>query len=152
LSSDRLREFTSFSQLADEDLLLLAGSIEVHTARRGEVLFESGDIDARDFFLLSGRLLLIAEDGRERTLEAASEAARMPVARLRPRQYTARADSSVEYFMVDCDVLDSLSRAGEKGDGIDYDGYGVVEVAEGFDDEGAQMLDAFRRDLEAGRF
>lgn len=152
LSSEQLREFSSFRPLTEEDLLLLAGSIELRTARRGEVLFECGDIDARDFFLLRGRLQLVAEDGRERSLEAGSEAARMPVARLRPRQYTARAETSVDYFMVDCDVLEALSRVQVEGDGIDLDGYGVVEVGSAEDDEGAQMLHAFRRDLEAGRF
>jgi HD-like signal output (HDOD) protein len=151
LSSEKLREFTSFRTLAEEDLLLLAGSIELRSARRGEVLFECGDIDARDFFLLNGRLQLVAEDGRERSLEAGSDAARMPVARLRPRQYTARAQTSVEYFMVDCDVLDALNRVQVEGEGIDY-GYGVVEVADAADDEAAQMLHAFRRDLDAGRF
>src|SRR5690606_17619673 len=48
LSSEQLREFTSFRTLAEEDLLVLAGSVEVKSARRGEVLFRCGDIDARD--------------------------------------------------------------------------------------------------------
>ena len=75
LSSERLREFTSFRNLSEEDLLILAGSVSIRSARRGETLFQCGDIDARDFFLLNGRLQLIAEDGRERFIDAGSDAA-----------------------------------------------------------------------------
>ncbi len=151
LTSERLREFTSFRNVSEEDLLILAGSIEVQSARRGDTLFTCGDIDARDFFLLSGRLQLIAEDGRERFIDAGSDVARMPVARLRPRQYTAKSMTPVSYFMVDCDLLDSLSQSGGDSDGFDY-GYGVMEVSEGFGDETAEMLASFRRDLEKRKF
>ena len=151
LSSERLREFTSFRNLSEEDLLILAGSVSVQSARRGDTLFNCGDIDARDFFLLSGRLQLIAEDGRERFIDAGSDVAKMPVARLRPRQYSAKATTPVDYFMVDCDLLDSLSHNHSDSDGIDY-GYGVMEVSEEFEDETSEMLAAFRRDLDKRKF
>lgn len=152
LTADRLREFTSFRSLSEDDLLILTGRVDVKQARRGEVLFECGDIDSQEVFLLSGRLQLIAEDGRERVVEAGTTAANLPIAKLRPRQYTAKALTSVDYFSIDCDLLDSL---GEKKLSEVEEmsvGYGVVEVDYDGDDETSEMLQAFKRDLESRKF
>jgi len=86
LDIGRLREFTSFRNLSEDDLLVLSSRVAVREASRGEVLFECGDIDSQEIFLLAGKLLLIAEDGRERTIEARTTMANLPIAKLRPRQ------------------------------------------------------------------
>ncbi len=150
LSPERLREFTSFRTLPEDDLVILAGRIAIKEARRGEVLFHCGDIDSVDVFLLSGRLQLVAEDGRERTLDAGSDVARMPIARLRPRQYTATALSTLEYFTVDVDLLESLmeKRSADEEMGV---GFGLVEIDYG-SDETAEMLQSFKHDLDARKF
>jgi HD-like signal output (HDOD) protein len=147
---DQLRRYSSFRHLSDEDLLILGARLQARRAQRGEVLFEAGDIDSFDYFLLQGTLLLVAEDGRERAIEAGSEAASMPVARLRPRQYTVRAQTPVEYFVLDCDVLEELLEGQASAAEIDV-GYGVVEMETG-GDEADEMLAAFRSDLENRRF
>lgn len=152
ISPERLREFTSFRQLSDDDLVILAGRIAIQEARRGDVLFECGDIDSVEVFLLNGRLQLIAEDNRERTIEADSDVARMPVARLRPRQYTAKAQTTVDFFTVDVDLLESLNeRARNNNDDTMGVGFGVVEISYA-GDESAEMLQAFKTDLEASKF
>ena len=150
MSPERLREFTSFRTLPEEDLVILAGRIAVKEARRGDILFECGDIDSVDVFLLSGRLQLIAEDKRERIIEAESDIARMPIARLRPRQYTAKAQTTVEYFAVDVDLLPDLAEKRGDDDAMGV-GYGIVEVSYDFD-ETAEMLASFRHDLDARKF
>jgi HD-like signal output (HDOD) protein len=150
VSPDRLRQFSSFSALPEEDLLILSGRIEIRQARRGDVLFNCGDIDSVEIFLLGGRLQLVAEDGRERVVEADSEAARMPIARLRPRQYTAKALTTVEYIAVDVDLLESLAEG--RADGADMGvGYGMVEISYSAD-ETAEMLQSFKRDLDSRKF
>jgi HD-like signal output (HDOD) protein len=151
VSPDRLREFTSFRMLPEDDLVILAGRIAVKEVRRGEVMFRCGDIDSVDIFLLGGRVLLVADDGRERAIDAGSDVARMPIARLRPRQYTATAASTVEYFAVDVDLLESLAekRSDEGGD-MDV-GYGLVEIDYSAD-ETSEMLQSFRHDLDARKF
>lgn len=151
VGSDRLREFTSFRNLGEEDLLILAGCVEVRRVLRGEVLFHCGDIDTHEFFLLSGKLQLTAEDGRERIVEAGTDLGRMPIAKLRPRQYTARAQTTVECFSIDCDILESLAERNASAAEMEV-GYGVVEVAAATDDESLEMLHAFQRDLEARKF
>jgi HD-like signal output (HDOD) protein len=88
-------------------------------------------------------------------VEAGTAASNLPIAKLQPRQYTAKALTSVDYFSIDCDVLDSLGekKSAEKNDpDLSYGGYGVVEVEEGIDDDSLEMLHAFQRDLEARKF
>jgi HD-like signal output (HDOD) protein len=150
LSTERLRAFTSFRNLSEEDLLIFAGRIQVKEARRGDVLFECGAIDSQEIFLLTGRLQLIAEDGRERIVEAGTAAANLPVAKLRPRQYTGKALSNLEFISVDCDVLESLFERHTEAEDMEV-GYGVVEMGVD-DDDSNEMLQAFKRDLDARKF
>ena len=151
LDIGRLREFTSFRNLSEDDLLVLSSRVAVKEVRRGEVLFECGDIDSQEIFLLTGKLLLVAEDGRERTVEARTTMANLPIAKLRPRQYTAKALSNVEYISVDCDLLESLLETQNEQNEMEI-GYGVVEVGHHSDDETLEMLHAFRTDLDARKF
>ena len=151
LDVGRLREFTSFRNLSEDDLLVLLSRVTVREVNRGDVLFKCGDIDAQEIFLLSGKLLLVADDGRERTIEARTAAANVPIAKLRPRQYTAKALTPVEYFAVDVDLIESLL-ASQDGHGEIEVGYGVVEVEHNADDETLEMLHAFKADLDARKF
>ena len=150
VSPDRLRQFTSFRTLSEEDLLVLSGRVAVKEARRGDTLFKCGDIDSTEIFLLGGKLQLIAEDGRERVVEADSEASKMPIARLRPRQYTAKALTTVDYISVDVDLLESLAERQRSADEMDV-GYGFEEISYQAD-ETDEMLQAFKRDLDARKF
>lgn len=149
VSADQLAQFKTFAELSEEDRLVLASQLPLRRAARGEVLFRCGDIDAQDYFLLSGRLGLTADDGRERTVEGGSEAAAMPIARLRPRHYTARAQTPLEYFCVDCDLLDHLAESAEREQDMEVD-FGVEQDAPA--DETLQMLESFRDDLDNNRF
>jgi HD-like signal output (HDOD) protein len=151
VSPDRLREFTSFRMLPEDDLVILAGRIVVKEVRRGEVMFRCGDIDSVEMFLLNGRLQLVADDGRERLLDAGSDAARMPIARLRPRQYTATAVNTVEYFTVDVDLIELLAQKGSSDDGDMDVGYGLMEI-DYTADASAEMLQSFQHDLDARKF
>jgi HD-like signal output (HDOD) protein len=99
---------------------------------------------------LVGKLQLIAEDGRERSIDASDEAARMPIARLRPRQFTARAMTHVEYFQVDCDLIEALSHQVQEARALEAD-YGVTEIEQDWD-EREEMLAAFKDDLQANKF
>lgn len=149
ISAEQLARFDAFSGLPETDRLILAGQIGLRSAKRGQPLFQRGDIDAVDYFLVSGRVRLIAEDGRERTVEGGSAAARMPLARLRPRQYRAITETDIEFFCVDCDLLDAVAERSRQDRSMSVD-FGIADtVAE---DEAEQLLDSFQRDLAAGRF
>lgn len=101
ITTATLKHFLRFQNLHEDILQALASQLRVETARAGQFLFRAGDTDARDIFLVSGELKLIADDGRMRLIVANSDAARQPIAKLRPRQYTAVAKTVVEYFWID---------------------------------------------------
>jgi CRP-like cAMP-binding protein len=112
ISTAALQHFLRFQHLNQNELQALARELRIETARPGHRLFRTGDKDPRDIFLLSGELNLIADDGRSRPFIANSDAARIPVARLRPRQYTAVAKTAVTYFRIDaCQVRPVVSVA-----------------------------------------
>lgn len=98
-----LQRFIQFENMGHAELQALAKYLRVEFARPGQCLFRAGDTDRRDIFLISGELKLIAEDGRAHLVTAHSGAARHPIARLRPRRYTAEAKTVVEYFLIEPD-------------------------------------------------
>jgi CRP-like cAMP-binding protein len=106
---DLLKRFIRFESKPQAERLTLAESVDIQIAQAGTKLFRAGDTDDIDFFLVSGELKLIAEDGRSHILRATSDAARHPVSRLRPRRYTAVADTRVEYFVAAATVAADAS-------------------------------------------
>lgn len=101
ISTAALQHFLRFQNLNHDELQALSRQLRVITVKPGHCLFRAGDNDGRDIFLLRGEVKLVADDGRLNLIRASSDAARQPIARLRPRQYTAVAKTIVEYFLVD---------------------------------------------------
>jgi hypothetical protein len=101
ITAAALQHFLRFQHLNPDELQALAGQLRVETARAGQCLFCAGFNDPRDIFLLSGMLKLIATDGRSNLIDANSDAARQPIAKLRPTRYTAVAKTAVEYVLID---------------------------------------------------
>lgn len=96
-----LQRFIRFESHCPLALAELSRSLLVQRAQPGEQLFRAGNNDARDIFLVNGELKLIADDGRSHLVTANSGAARHPIARLRPRRYTAVAKTAVDYLVID---------------------------------------------------
>lgn len=105
---DQLRLYLPFSRLDDGQLILVSAAITVEEKVAGRALFRSGDDDKLEYFLLSGSLNLTAKDGASRKVVAGEELARHPVARLRPRQYTAVAAELIRYFCIDKRILELI--------------------------------------------
>jgi CRP-like cAMP-binding protein len=81
---------------------------EVHL-EIGQALFQRGDNDPHRYYLLEGKIALDAGDGSSPLLiKAGSEAARYPLARLKPRRYTAVAHTSCRIAAFDETALDGL--------------------------------------------
>ncbi len=104
-TASRLRRFRVFRHLDDELLERVAARAEQRSLRRGRTLLALGSSDEYQYFLLSGRLKLTAEDGRVVHLEAGTPSATQPIAQLRPRRYQVVAESPVEYLRVPCEIL-----------------------------------------------
>ena len=95
-----LQRFIRFESHCPLALAELSRTLYVQSAKPGEQLFRAGDTNAQDIFLVSGELKLIADDGRSHLVTANSGAARHPIARLRPRRYTAVAKTAIDYLVI----------------------------------------------------
>ncbi len=81
---------------------------EVHVAI-GQMLFQRGDTDTQRYYLLEGKIALDAgNDSPPLLIQAGSEAARHPLARLKPRHYSAVAHTPCHIVAFDDTTLDTL--------------------------------------------
>jgi CRP-like cAMP-binding protein len=75
----------------------------------GQTLFQRGDSDRHRYYLLEGKIALDAGDGSSPLLiQAGSEAARYPLARLKPRRYSAVARTACRIAAFEETALDGL--------------------------------------------
>lgn len=107
----RLREFQPLDRLTDEQLVLLANRAERRRHGPGQRIVERGLRDGLDFFLVSGQVELEAADGRKYLIDAESEKATHPIARLQPRMYTVTAVQPSEFLVIRQDMLTQLLRS-----------------------------------------
>ncbi len=98
------------SQLTKSEVGALAVTTEVHVAKTGDCLIELGSLDDRALYLVHGKLRLVAEDGRETTLEEHDERVLDPVSHLTPHHYDVFCLSDIRYIWVSNKVLDNITR------------------------------------------
>jgi len=96
-----LRQFEQFSQLSDEQLILIKPKLKLKRClSAGEVIIPRGFEQDLEFFLLKGSVLLTAEDGQKQEMSARSEAARLSIARLRPSLYEVTSAEACELLAI----------------------------------------------------
>ena len=105
---DALRGFEPFSSVSDDQLLILASKSEIATERKNFRLFEHGDNDDWIICLLDGKVKLTAKDGAAKIVEAGTDPAARPLAQLKPRQYTATAQTPIRFLRIDTSTLGNL--------------------------------------------
>ncbi len=86
----------------------LLAQAEVLEFRTGEFVFREGDRDNFAYFLLDGRLELLAQGQLVKRIQGGSSDAVHPLAQLQPRQLSARANSSVTVLRLDRALMDKL--------------------------------------------
>ncbi|MBB5322688.1 HDOD domain-containing protein [Marinobacter oulmenensis] len=104
----RLRAFKPLGRLTDDQLVLLASRAERRSYGAGQRVMERGVKDGLDYFLISGVVELESMDGRKDTIEADTDRALTPVARLQPRMYDVKAVQPCEFLVIDQDILNDL--------------------------------------------
>lgn len=101
-----LRQFEQFSQLSDEQLILIKPKLKMkRCSSPGEVILPIGFEQDLEFFLLKGRVLLTADDGHQQEVLAGSEAARLSIARLRPSLYEVTSAEACELLAISGSLL-----------------------------------------------
>lgn len=101
-----LKELVPPAALGTESFRQLARQVPIETLPAGGTLFRAGDQDRRTYYLLSGEVALLGEDGSQTVVRVGTEPARHPLSNQRPRQHTARARTAIRYLGLDSDLLD----------------------------------------------
>ena len=143
-----LRKHSPFDDLDDVFLQTVAAGIKIKTAEPGFCLFKQGDEDDQEYYLINGEIALTATDGQHSTISSKTGRHRFPIARLRPRMFTASANNTIHYFTVHSEVLKKLqSSLSNKEDEA------LVEVIhQQASQESLSILHEFLQELQAGRF
>lgn len=123
-----LKVFHTLRNLEEEQLSLLAGSLEIHRAAKGQVVIKRGDTRAFSFLLLKGEIELAAGDGRRKRLKAGTESTRNPIAQLLPRRFDIIARTNIAYLVVDSQLLESLHQTSQQN--LDSSSMLVEETSE----------------------
>lgn len=125
----RLKQFQPLNRLTDDQLVLLASRAERRIHGPGQRVVERGVRDGLDFFLVAGSVELESVDGRKSTIDAESDKAVNPIARLQPRMYDVTATKASEFLVIPQDILNQLLRSApvpqvemDSGDGFGDDG------------------------------
>jgi HD-like signal output (HDOD) protein len=143
-----LPNYSPFDALDQSLLTMLAKNISIKNHNTGFTLFQSGDYDADEYFLIKGSVTLVAHDGRENSISAGMDNARFPIARLRPRMYTAIAATPIRYFVISASVLDELQRSSRNANTNNM----MLEMHQKSGDDGRSLLYEFEQELNTGRF
>lgn len=116
-----LKTFSPLDGLKKENLHALARKTQIVQLDSGRLLFKQGDTDKRTFYLVSGSVELRSDDRLVGTVRAGSSEAKAALAPGLPRKFSVRATTSIEYIVIDSDLLDVL---------LTWDQTGQYEVAE----------------------
>ncbi len=103
-----LQSLIPVRDLGEDTLVMLARKTPVERAPAGFCLINRGATDNSTYYLLEGRVELVAADGAKEVLEGGSEKARSPISQLRPRKYTVTTLSPIQFLRFDDTVLAKL--------------------------------------------
>lgn len=110
MQATQLAQLVPFNGLSDEALQLAGQQARPLRLEQGRTLFQRGDEDNESYYLLDGEVALDAgdDDAPPLIIRAGGDAARHPLARLKPRAYTCVARMPCELVAYADDALDRL--------------------------------------------
>ncbi len=141
-----LSNYQPLEELSSAQLKLLSQTLQIYTAKRGEIIIEQEDTTPFSLYLLRGSLRLTANDGQEMMIDIFSRQARRPIAQLLPRQYRVTALTQVEYLMLDNQLLEGLLSG--RSDGITATEISEEEIHRTRTETENRLVKALYNDLE----
>lgn len=117
--------------------------------KKKDVIFKQGDRDTYAYYHLDGEIELLLDKSVHSTLVSGTESAMYAMARLQPRQYSAKAKTEVVVMRINRESLDRLIVADQEQKSEVFSGGGVeVEVADiGAEDSGDWMTKMLQSEL-----
>lgn len=109
-----IRKLVPLNTLPDEQFEKLLDNISVEQVEKGGYLFEEGDIDQQNIYLLSGEVVLSSGGQFMERVDITNNLARYPLAHQFPRKLTGQAASKVTFMRLDNRLLSqALSQSSE---------------------------------------
>ncbi len=109
MNPQQISKFEPFHDLDEQSKIVAAKLMVLNTVKKGVQLFDVGDEDTLEYFLLDGEVELVATDGVTKRILAGDSAAKFPLALLRPRKFSAKVISENAQLMnIEVDVLRQL--------------------------------------------
>ncbi len=107
--TEELQNLSPLNVLSPAGLRKAAEGMRVRELMPGDILFRAGDQDSRVYFLLQGTVILRDDKAGTRiTIHSGTDAALLPLSRLKPRRYTAAVATVARIAAIDEDLLDNL--------------------------------------------
>jgi len=132
---DQLKQLVPLNLLPEKELTQLLEQTDVETLKKGEYLFKAGDTEAKNVYLLTGKVDLLSGRKIVDTIEMGTEAASFALAHRLPRELACRAKTKVECIRIDSRKL------GEMVENTRQDAFKVDDFeAEAGDDWMSQLL------------
>jgi CRP-like cAMP-binding protein/rhodanese-related sulfurtransferase len=100
-----LANLVPLNTLDEGGLQALLQNVDVEVLSKGDVLFNEGDVDHVNVYLLSGKVGLDSGGSQVDQVDESSATARFPIAHQLPRKFTAKALSRAEIVRIDSRTL-----------------------------------------------
>ena len=130
----RLRGLVPLHTLPEDALDELIEDIVFETVAKGKMLFQQGDTDNENVYLLKGSVALLSGKTVVERVRTGSDTARFPLAHQLPRQYSVRAESKTRIARIDSRRLSDLLARTQKVD------YQVADFDAAAEDDWMSML------------
>ncbi|MGD8810174.1 MAG: cyclic nucleotide-binding domain-containing protein [Gammaproteobacteria bacterium] len=130
----RLEELSPLDSLKHDNLTALSNKTEILTAPAGHVLFRQGDAKKTTIYVLEGEVELECDGSVTGTVSGGSTAATNPLSPQLPRKCTATAKTTIDYIVLDSDLLDVMLTWDQTGT------YEVGSLGQNADDSGDDWM------------
>jgi len=106
-----LKFFAPFTQLSEQQLILLSTHADLRSAGRGEILLQGDPKHSADeeLFLLRGTIEISDNKGKKEVIEGASERSKLPLAANYTNPYKGKCITSVKYLAIPTSALSTLT-------------------------------------------
>ena len=96
--------------------------------KKKDLVFKQGDQDRYTYYILDGQIELLADKQVKSTITSGADSARYAMARLQPRQFSAKCIGDVVVLQLDRAALDRLMVAEQQQNPDDFSSSGGIEV------------------------
>lgn len=101
----QLANLVPLNTLEEDGLQALLRNVNIERLNKGDVIFQQGDVDHVNVYLLSGRVGLLSDNNQVDQVDENSATARFPIAHQLPRKFSARAMTPIQIVRIDSRVL-----------------------------------------------